>query len=112
MYCPVFSRIFLYRFTRFDNIFTTIQDFVTVLNAPVKERCYHKNPDNSTPKITKRQEFLSLTQEYLGMEKPHKRLVYAVFDGGRGGIRTHVGLHPTRFRVALVMTTSILFRTI
>ena len=84
MYCPMFSRIFLYRFPRFDNIFTTIRAFVTVFKALVKKQkecCYHKNLDNSTPKITKRQEILFLPQEYFGMEKPHKRLVYAVSDG-------------------------------
>lgn len=98
MYRPVFSHILLYCFTCFDNIFTTIWDFVTVFKTSVKKQkecCYHKNLDNSTPKITKRQEILFLPQEYFGMEKPHKRLVYAVSDGGSGGIRTHEPVRTT-----------------
>ncbi len=37
-------------------------------------------------------------------------LLGAIFVGGRGGIRTHVPLRTTAFRVRLVATTSILFQ--
>ena len=38
-------------------------------------------------------------------------MVTGFFDGGDGGIRTHVALiTPKRFRVVLVMTTSIRLR--
>ena len=47
--------------------------------------------------------FSAADKKYVGAKRTLLR------HGGRGGIRTHVGLHPTRFRVALVMTTSILF---
>ena len=41
---------------------------------------------------------------------PQKLRKTTGFHGGRGGIRTHVPVKATRFRVELVMTTSILFQ--
>ena len=41
-------------------------------------------------------------------KKPAISLITDFFDGGSGGIRTHVPLRTTAFRVRLVMTTSIL----
>ena len=42
-------------------------------------------------------------------KKPAIGLITDFFDGGSGGIRTHVPLRTTAFRVRLVMTTSIRF---
>lgn len=43
------------------------------------------------------------------MRKPVNRMVSGFLDDGSGGIRTHVPLRTTAFRVRLVMTTSIRF---
>ena len=39
-----------------------------------------------------------------------KSVDWSLYSGGRGGIRTHVPLRTTAFRVQLVTTTSILFQ--
>ena len=44
---------------------------------------------------------------YYQMKKPATPHGYWLFVGGDGGIRTHVPLRTTAFRVRLVMTTSI-----